>query len=456
MPTNVSLSPDPQKNLSSRHLALIGLTSICEKRITFDAAMAGLTLPATLSERDRKFLHNMVYTTLRHSGQITAIQKKMIAKPLAKNKRWVSNLISLSIAQLIYLKTPIHAVVATALAVLDDKHQPHFKPLVNGVLRTLARNPQAVATLIANPKLNIPNWMQQGWQQTIGKEATAILPTLLEQKAPIDIAWHGQYFAEKKDFIEQLKPYGGCQYHGFDSIRLPDIANITHLPGFDSGRWWVQDLAASACLALIKPDMLTNRDVIDLCAAPGGKTAWLASRGARVTAVDIAKKRLERLEENLQRLKLDVKIECADASQWSPPKAADLVVLDAPCSATGTLRRHPEIALIRRQDDVIKLAKTQRKLIDNALTMVKKGGHILFMTCALQPEEGEAHLTYITAKYAEQFRIIAPDKQLYKQWPNMIFADGYLRPHANLNGANGGMDGFFAVLLQRIKKPPNI
>ena len=230
------------------------------------------------------------------------------------------------------------------------------------------------------------------------------------------------------------------------TVRLTETSDITTRDGFDIGQWWVQDAAARLAVTLLGD--LSGKNVIDLCAAPGGKTMELLARGANVTAVDISERRMGRVRENLQRTGYAATLVTADARTWAPDTLADIVLLDAPCSSTGTLRRHPDIAYLKSPDDVAKLATIQDQLLDRAATYIKPGGILMFVTCSLQSEEGPERITAFLDQHTDFARAGIQKAEL----PGLeaaITADGDLRTLPNLLGNDGGMDGFFVARLNK-------
>jgi 16S rRNA (cytosine967-C5)-methyltransferase len=227
-------------------------------------------------------------------------------------------------------------------------------------------------------------------------------------------------------------------------LRLAKTTNVTQLSGFDEGAWWVQDAAAALPVALL--GQIRGKHVIDLCAAPGGKTAQLTSRGATVSAVERSAKRLKRLEDNLSRLKMTAEAFCRDATQWAPDHKADAVLLDAPCSSTGAIRRHPDIPHLKKSEDVKKLATAQFNLLEAAIKMVKPGGRIVFCTCSLQPEEGPELIEKILEVHSS-VRIEAVMPEEIGGLDELILGEGTIRCLPCHLSEMGGMDGFFIARL---------
>jgi 16S rRNA (cytosine967-C5)-methyltransferase len=259
---------------------------------------------------------------------------------------------------------------------------------LNAVLRRAAREGPAMIAAQDAPALDTPEWLRESWAEAHGSEIAAKLAAASLTEASLDIS-------AKSDAAAWSERLGGTVVAG-NSIRLEQSARIEELDGFEEGEWWVQDAAAALPARLLGD--IAGRRVADLCAAPGGKTAQLASLGARVTAVDISGNRLGVLKDNLDRLKLGAEVVESDALAFAPDERFDAVLLDAPCSATGTIRRHPDIPHLKAQTDVARLAKLQERLLEKSLGLAKPGGTILYCTCSLQREEGEAQIEKLMAK----------------------------------------------------------
>ena len=290
--------------------------------------------------------------------------------------------------------------------------------------------------------LDIPAWLQQRWTAAFGPETARRIAEASLGEAPLDVTVKAgpDVWAEKLGGI--LLPTG--------SVRLAAGGRIDALPGFAEGAWWVQD-AAAALPAMLFGEV-AGRSVADLCAAPGGKTAQLASAGARVTALDLSAARLERLRSNLKRLELDAELVEADAVTWSPGRTFDAALLDAPCTATGTIRRHPDILRLKRPEDVAALADIQSRLLDNAAKLLTPGGTLIYCTCSLQPEEGAEQVERFLARHPGFHRrpIVAGESGIAPEW---LTAIGDLRTLPfHLPGAQpelSGLDGFYAARLVR-------
>src|SRR5262249_54992079 len=263
-----------------------------------------------------------------------------------------------------------------------DARLPHLKGLVNAVLRRFARDGVALLPDRDPARLNTPQWLWQSWRDAFGEETTRAIAAAHLQEAPLDLTARAAAPFWRGRLEGKLLPTG--------TIRRTAGGMVSELPGFAEGAWWVQDAAATLPARLLGD--VAGKRVADLCAAPGGKTLQLAAAGARVTAVDISARRMKRLSENLARAGLSAELVTADASKWTPNEKFDAILLDAPCSGTGTLRRHPDIAWLKNEADVHRLTLTQDRLLARAVELLSAGGTLVYAVCSLQADEGPARL----------------------------------------------------------------
>ena len=335
-----------------------------------------------------------------------------------------------ALAQKVGLGTPEHALVATALPLVDGGP----RRLVHGVLGTLLR--RGVPPIDA-PQL--PEAVEQRWSEAWGEDVVASARRLIVKRPPLDLSFIDD--AEAKAFAEITGGRSLATCH----VRLNDAGAVSQLPGFGEGRWWVQDLAASLAARLIPANA---GDALDLCAAPGGKTMQMAGAGHRVTAVDQSESRLKRLRENLERTGLDAQLVTADALKWESERVFDAILLDAPCSATGTFRRHPEVLYRARPAVIRDSAELQRPLLDHAAAWLKPGGALVYSVCSLEREEGEA----IIAAFLDANPAFAIDPPKTGELPDFVTPDerGWVRILPGLLESDGGLDGFFVARLVRV------
>ncbi|MBT3916384.1 MAG: MFS transporter [Rhodospirillaceae bacterium] len=371
-----------------RSLAFDVLTVTLHSSQPFDDAFNQHPRVNKLEPRDRGFAFNIVITTLRHLGQIDDIIDKCLDKKLPPKARLAKIILRIGICQLLFLDTPQHAAVSTSVDLADQQKQGPYKKLINAILRRVTREREKLLAGQDIEKLNTPSWLWDSWAQAYGEETTRRIAAAHLEMPALDLSVKSDPAGWAEKLEAQFLPTGG--------IRLPASTNVTELAGYEDGAWWVQDAAASLPAQLFGKD-LTGKKIADICAAPGGKAAQLLAAGAEVIALDRSEKRLVTLAENLSRLALTAETICADAAAWRPDVLLDGVLLDAPCSATGTIRRHPDVQNLKREKDVSHAHQAQLRLLNAAAEMVKPEGIIVFATCSLQPEEGpdviEAFLT---------------------------------------------------------------
>ena len=417
-------------------MALDLLEAVLRRGRPLDDAIPDHSGFASLNGRDRAFARLLTATTLRRLGQIDAVIDAALERPLPRKTQGVRDILRLGTVQLLFLDTPPHAAVATAVDLAQArKHGPH-KKLVNAVLRRLGRQGRALAEAQDAPRLNTPDWLWEAWVKAYGEPTCRRIAEAHLSQAPLDFTVKGDAARWAKELDARILPTG--------SLRRPPGGTVTDLPGFREGAWWVQDAAAALPVNLLGD--IKGRSVIDLCAAPGGKTAQLANRGAVVTAVDRSEKRLARLSENLRRLGLTAELITADATTWRPPQLAEMVLVDVPCSATGTIRRHPDVARLKKPDDVAKLTGVQDRLLTAALEMTAPGGTVVYCSCSLLPQEGPERIEpLIGAGGAARREPVKPGET--GGMKELISAEGDLRTLPCHLPEQGGMDGFYAARL---------
>ena len=443
----VPVGPEPP-GLDARRLAVRLIEAVLLKGHTLEDALAREEKDhhaPELESRDRAFAHLIAATVLRRHGSLTAVIAKFLERPLPKEVHRPRSILLVAAAQILLLDTPRHAAINLAVEhCRRDPDAARFDKLSNAVLRRVATDGPAILTGLDWPKIDVPDWAWQRWVTAYGPEQTGRLAAASLREAALDIAVKADAAQWAARLNGQLLPTG--------SIRLSSHGRVESLEGYAEGAWWVQD-AAAALPARCLGDVRGLR-VLDLCAAPGGKTAALAAAGALVTAIDIVPERLARLRENMDRLKLSDRVEtiAADCLRWTPASLFDAVLLDAPCSSTGTIRRHPDLLHLKRLDDIAKLARLQADMLVKASAMVRPGGLIVYCTCSLEPDEGADVVDAFLASNPGFARrpIVAAEIGADAGW---ITPSGDLRTfpfHMALEpSAVSGMDGFFAALLLR-------
>jgi 16S rRNA (cytosine967-C5)-methyltransferase len=389
-----------------------------------------------LSGRDRAFARLLVATVLRRLGQIDALIADCLSTPLAPRAASVHDILRLGVAQLLFLRTPPHAAVATSVDLAHSRGFLSHKGLVNAVLRRLSIEGAARIEDQDAPRLNTPDWLWQSWTRSYGGATARAIAMSHLKEAPLDLTVRDDVEAWCDKLQGILLPTG--------TLRRAAGGSLVMLPGYAEGAWWVQD-AAAALPARLFGD-LCGREVVDLCAAPGGKTAQLATAGARVTAVDRSARRLERLVANLERLAVQIEAVAADALTWRPPQPVDAVLLDAPCSTTGAIRRHPDVPHLKQPDDVARLAVVQENLLRAAVDMLRPGGTLIYCTCSLEREEGPEPIAALFRAGAPVARRSIDPDEIGVQ-PEWITAEGDLRTLPCHFHEYDGVDGFFCARL---------
>ena len=421
----------------ARQLASHLLKAVLRNRQPFDEAFAASSAKAAysgLAFRDRAFARAIAATGLRRLGQIEDMLGRFLERPLPADAFEARFILIAGAAQLAFMEVAPHAAIDLAVEQAKGARAArHLSGLINAVLRRVNANKAEILAEQDASRLNTPEWLWRRWVRRYGEEtATRIAAAHLEEP-PLDLSVKADAAAWGTRLSGSFLPWG--------TVRLYAKGRIEDLEGYDEGAWWVQD-AAAALPARLLGDVRDLR-VADLCAAPGGKTAQLAAHGAHVTAVDISAPRLRRLRENLARLNLKAETVQANVSEWAPPERFDAVLLDAPCSATGTIRRNPDIAYLKSDADIAALAAVQAKLLNHALGLLAPGGHLVYATCSLEPEEGEEQIQALLAGRSDVALLPIQADEICLP-PDAITPDGMLR---TLPFHAGGMDGFFAARL---------
>lgn len=412
----------------ARRAALSLLVGVTEARQTL-AEQAGVLDALAPPERARA--QRLAATTLRHLSRADAMLKPHLRKAPPADLR---ALLRLGTVELCALGEAPHGVVnaAVMLAQAGGWRTEGYAGLVNAVLRKVASDTERWARLDAP---SLPGWLRGRLMSAYGKQATMRMEAAHLAGAPLDLSVK----AEPALWAERL----GAELLPTGSLRLASGAHLTELPGYESGDWWVQDAAATLAATLVAPR--PGETVLDLCAAPGGKTLQLAAAGATVTALDISEARLARLYENLERCHLSAEIVVADALEWQPEARFDAILLDAPCSATGTIRRHPDLPFVKDAASIKDLFALQTALIDRALGWLTPGGRLIYCTCSLLPEEGERQ---VEAALARHPGLTVVPANVPGQEPDWLNAQGGLRLRPDFWPERGGMDGFFIAELR--------
>ena len=424
---------------TARHVALDLIGAVLGRERPLDEAIDDSPTMSKLSLRDRAFARLLVATVLRRLGQIDALIADCLANPLPPRAAQVHDILRLGIAQLLFLHTPPHAAVATSVDLAQGRGFPAHKGLVNAVLRRLSVEGPARVEKHDAAALNTPTWLWQSWTAHYGEDVTRAIATAHLREAPLDLTLRSNANGWCEALAATPLPTG--------TLRRAGGGAVSTLPGYGEGAWWVQDAAAALPVRLFGD--IAGMRVVDLCAAPGGKTAQLADAGAFVTAVDRSSRRLERLIANLKRLSLPAATVAADALTWRPEQPVDAVLLDAPCSATGAIRRHPDVPHLKRPGDITRLSLIQDRLLRAAVDMLRPGGILVYCTCSLEPEEGPQRIDALLRSGAPvERRPVAPAEiDAPTDW---VTADGDLRTLPFHLAEYDGIDGFYGARLVKL------
>ena len=392
---------------------------------------------APLEPRDRAFARLLVTTCLRRGGQIDRILGTLMTKAPAGKARDALHILRIGAAQLLFLETGAHAAVNSTVELMRVSGFDRLTGLTNAVMRRLSREAESLLSG-TDVEDNLPDWLRQSWRQQYGVAQTRRMMELMMQPPTLDITPR----SDAEDWADILD---GELIDG-RTVRRAFDGDPTRLDGFAEGHWWVQDAAAALPAALFGD--LTGRHVVDLCAAPGGKTAQLIAAGAKVTAVDSSKQRLEILERNLGRLGMSATLVATDGRKFKPREKVDAVLIDAPCSATGTLRRRPDVLRHRAASDLASLAAIQRELVTRAAGWLEPDGCLIYATCSLQNEEGEAVIEQVTAELKDRIALDPVTREEAGDFAPALTGDGMLRILPSDFAKLGGVDGFFVARLK--------
>jgi 16S rRNA (cytosine967-C5)-methyltransferase len=436
-PAAMSETASPSAGRESRRAAFELLRAVLRKGRALEEALADTPRLADLSPRDRAFARHLTATALRRLGQLDDAIARCLDRPLKGKLNAVQDLLRLGAAQLLILEVPAHAAVGETVGLATGVRVGAHKGLLNAVLRRLDRERAAILADQDPPRLTAPDWLWRRWVAAYGAATARAIAQSHLGEPPLDLSVQGDADAWAARLGAQRLPTGSLRLTG-------GTGEVRKLPGYDDGAWWVQD-AAAALPARLLGDVAGQR-VFDLCAAPGGKTAQLAAAGAYVMAVDRSESRLRQLTANLERLSLAAATVTAEIQTWTPPDPAERVLLDAPCTATGTLRRHPDIAHLKRAEDVERMAALQAELLGAAPEMLAPGGTLVYAVCSLEPEEGVERVEALLAARADLARAPVSADELGVP-ADAVTAAGDLRTLPCHWADSGGMDGFYAARL---------
>ncbi len=425
-------------SVKARRCAALAVMDVSANAKALELALAETEDYAGLEARDRAFARAITATVFRRSGQIKAVLKPFVRK---KPTALVQAVLQTAVAQIVFMDVPPHAAVGETVEVLKSRKTTQgFANFANAVLRKVVDEGKRTAAATP-PKANIPGWIRGEWERSYGKIPMTKIAVQLIKDPGLDLT-----VTQNREDLAQMT--GGTPV-GQQTLRLKSIGDVTALPGFEDGSWWAQDLAAAqpAQILMRQFEAVKGLRVLDMCAAPGGKTLQLSAAGMDVTAVDKSGGRLKRLEENLARTKLSATVVQKDALEFvAEPFQA--VLLDAPCSATGTFRRHPDVLHNRSPKSVADLVRLQDKLLPKAASLTAPGGVLVYAVCSLQPDEGLPRI----AKFLEtmpEFSLIPIPALPGLDLPSERFEGGVVRTLPSDMPKSGGLDGFFIAALRR-------
>lgn len=441
-------APVPVKpGLPARAAAAKILAAVVDKKLPLDGALDhehGNPAYKALEENDRALVRAILNTTLRHLPRIDAAIASLLETPLPEGARALHHVLAVGAAQILYLDVPDHSAVDLAVEQANqDPRNRRFGKLVNAILRRLGREKERILADVASIS-PMPDWFIARLAKAYGKDAALAISESQLEPAAIDLTVKSDAVGWAERLNGVVLPTGGVRLAAFEG-------SIPSLAGFEDGEWWVQDAAASIPAKLFGD--LSGKRTADLCAAPGGKTAQLIVAGGRVTAIDQSENRLKRLRFNLERLGLEAETIAVDLTKFEPSERFDAILLDAPCSSTGTTRRHPDVLWTKGAEDIVKLAALQERLLRHAVTLLNPGGLLVFSNCSLDPQEGEE----VVARVLEDVKGLERVPIDTGKWPGMSQAITPLGEFRTLptmldmpDGFASGLDGFYAAVLRRI------
>jgi 16S rRNA (cytosine967-C5)-methyltransferase len=426
--------------LGARRLATHAVRRAIRERRTLDEALAlSRSQEGPLAEADFGLARAIATVTFRRMGTLRAALLARLTNGALPEAGLLAEAMLTGAAQILFMDVPDHAAVDLAVELAkSDRLALHYAPLANAVLRRIAADKARIVAEAADGHLDTPEWLGLRWNAAYGAEHAAAMAAIHAQPPHIDLTAFGDAAALAASVGGVLLPSG--------SVRMLTSEAVSTLPGYAEGAFQVQDAASALPARLVGAQ--AGMRILDLCAAPGGKTAQLAATGASVVAVERSAQRAARLTENLARLKLSAELVIGDAGTYAGGPF-DAVLLDAPCSATGTIRRHPEIAWTKRLEDILALAKQQERLIAHAASLVKPGGTFVYATCSLEPEEGERQISRWLSGMKD-FVVVPVRPEDLGIEPGSVTREGFLRVLPSHFGAFGGMDGFFAARMRRL------
>ncbi|MGH1397851.1 MAG: RsmB/NOP family class I SAM-dependent RNA methyltransferase [Alphaproteobacteria bacterium] len=430
--------------LAARRAALAVLHSVLNQRQALDHVLDGTAAFLDLPSRDKAFARMVISTTLRRLGQVDAIIVRAQAREGTRTPV-LENILRIGVVQILFMAVPDHAAVDTCVELARENKLERQTGFVNGLLRNVVRSGPEWLSRQDDARLNTPEWMLKAWISDYGMRGAAEIAQANLSEAPLDIT-----VKNKGDVNHYASIFKATQLLT-GTLRQMSGGRVNEMEGFTEGDWWVQD-ASAAIPAQLFGD-IAGREVVDFCAAPGGKSVQMAAMGADVIALDRSPKRLKRVAENAERLGLSerITIQVADAAEWRPSDnvARPYILLDAPCSATGTIRRHPDALHLKAEGDVARLVDVQARILGNAFDVLSIGGILVYCVCSLQKAEGEAQIEAFLNAHSNAARLPITAEEL-GGYDESLTEDGDLRILPHHQAAIGGMDGFFVARVTKV------
>tara|TARA_Y100000590_G_scaffold350723_1_gene402726 strand:- start:588 stop:1901 length:1314 start_codon:yes stop_codon:yes gene_type:complete len=386
-------------------------------------------------ERDKKLANKIFYTVVRRLGHIDLIIDRFIDISLKEKCPEAQNILRMGISEIVFLRTPSHAAVHQTVELASGSTYK-YRSLINAVLRNIIRKKSLINKLIENPLDGLPIWIAEKWATQFSKKIAILIAKASIKEPPLDISCSSQAasFAAKTNGL--LTPGG--------TVRLNKYSKIENIIDYKKGYWWIQDIAATLPAKLLM-NLLNhnnaNTTIIDLCAAPGGKTAQLCNGSFNVISVEKSEPRISLLKQNLERLKLNATIVKADAKSWEPATPPQGILIDAPCSGTGTIRRNPDIVWKKKPQDIKKLSDLQKSMIERSVKNLPIGGILVYAVCSLENEEGIDHAKEIL--FSNKMDIVPVKPEEMPGIENAITKEGFVQTLPFYWSNIGGMDGFF-------------
>jgi 16S rRNA (cytosine967-C5)-methyltransferase len=446
MPSQKFALPPEVPGLAARRIAADILDGVLHKHRTLDEQLDGAAAHPglkTLSDRDRALMRRLVATILRRLGTLGHLLSRLLDRGIPTDAPRAQSALLIGAAQILWMDVPDHAAVDLSVRLVQsDRRAAKYAGLVNAVLRRCAREGQPLIDSVKLQNLDIPEWLMKRWVAHYGETVAREIAVAIGHEPSLDIT------------VKSDPDHWATRLHGevlpTGTVRTLLQGPVTMLPGFAEGHWWVQDAAAALPARLLGD--VAGKSIADLCAAPGGKTAQLAHAGARVSAVDRSPARMTRLRDNLSRLALPAETVVTDAAEWQGGNGAgfDGILIDAPCTSTGTIRRHPDVGWLRQENDIVALAALQGRLLQKAASLLRPGGMLVYCTCSLEPEEGEHAIAALLAAEPAMRRVPVEAGEVAGR-QEILTADGDVRtlpchlPHQDPRLS--GLDGFYAARL---------